>query len=124
MSSNPSSRHHQRRSFERDFETMILDTARYYFPTLRSNTFPDLFKLRLYQVGLICKYKAKNIRNILITLFHLKHYLPARSACLIFQISKSWYNEIVNRTISWIVSEFEHEVISMNGREENFVPEF
>jgi len=63
---------------------------------------PYLFKMNLYKVVCLTKGKKKprHIRNFLMMLFHLKHYLPVRTACVIFNLERSRYDQIVNLEIS------------------------
>lgn len=108
-------------------EALVLAVARLYFPYLTKDNFHNLFKLNLYKVVCITKGKKKprHIRNFLMMLFHLKHYLPVRTACVMFNLERSRYEQIVNLEIESFLETYQSEYFSIHSRRKtNFIPEF
>lgn len=106
------------------FQLSVLQVALNYFPTITYDTFPDLFKSNSNTVEILCNSDTSLIRNVLIVLFHLKHYLPIRATAVLFHLKKSSISQIVDDTLSRIVRQLEDKYISMAFRQVNQVPEF
>lgn len=103
---------------------LILTTAQRYFSSVNITNYSDLFRISLSKTCLICVgINQIRIRNVLATLYHLKFYMPLRSVCILFHLSKSFFARIVFSTCGWIVETFGH-VINFSHRTENFVSEF
>jgi DDE superfamily endonuclease len=94
-------------------EEVILNHSKKYFGFLRLETFHCLFKLDPNVVAyLLNATEQKNsairfrIRNLLLTLFQLKHYLPIRSACIIFGLEKTQFRDIFDKEVIFYYNSF------------------
>ena len=108
----------------------IMKVARSHFPSIRLDNFQNLFKLDLQRVHLLCRQKPNDteslklhIRNVLLCLFQLKHYLPFSSVCILFGLEKSQFHSVFFKTCCWLISTF-GPLISLQNRFDNFVAEF
>lgn len=102
--------------------TTIITVAKIYFPFVSEVTFNSIFRVSLKTAcQLIDCYDEKNIRNVLLLFFHLRHYLVMEAACVIFNISQSQYSKIIESTVDIIISKFGN-IISDSGRMENHSP--
>jgi len=113
-------------SFE-ERKSHVLQIVRRYFPSIRQDNFQNLFKLSLLKVVCLTRNRSrpKKIRNFLMMLFHLKHYLPIRAACILFDIEKSRYDQIINMEIKDFVETHASNYFRIHTREEqNNLPEF
>src|SRR5689334_2669617 len=88
------------------FSNEVVDVARVYFPFVTEENFSDLFRLSVVTFCLVCNSDRKMIRNLLILLFQLKHYLPIRATCILFNMSKSRLDQIFKSTLRWIVDNY------------------
>lgn len=58
-------------------------------------------------------------------LFHLKHYLPVRTACVMFNLERSRYEQIVNLEIENFLETHQDRYFSIHSRRaSNSIPEF
>jgi hypothetical protein len=78
-------------------EARILCITETYFPYVTIDNFPNLFRLSVATVERLVRdrHTRKEIRNFLIFLFHLRHYLPVRAGCILFNLEKSQYEDIL-----------------------------
>jgi hypothetical protein len=108
-------------------ETFVLAVAALYFRYITKDNFPNLFKLNLLKVVCLTKSKKKtrSVRNFLMMLFHLKHYLPIRTACILFNLERSRYEEIINSEIQSFLFTYQDDYFQLERRMfGNSTPEF
>jgi hypothetical protein len=116
----------------KDLSNLILDVAKTYFPFIREDNFQQIFKLNLHRVTSLAllqprktEFKTQQrIRNLLMMLFHCKHYLPIRTACIIFGLERSRYEGVVNTTLKEFYEDFVHLISLDNRHQDNHLPEF
>jgi hypothetical protein len=89
---------------------------------LLSQNFHELFKLNiLLSVHIANKIVDSfstvelRIRNLLILLFTLKHYLPFRASCVIFGLQKTQFSDIFHQMVAIINNNF-NGYININNR--------
>ena len=100
-------------------QALVLKLSQSYFPSVREDNFRNLFKLSLSAVVCLTKdrKKPKHLRNFLMMLFHLKHYLPIRTACIMFDLENSRYEQIVNLEIRDFVESHQSDYFQTHTRE-------
>jgi hypothetical protein len=96
----------------------ILRIANNYFPAIREDNFTNLFKLSVNKVAQLLsnETKARKVRDFLMFLFHLKHYLPIRTACIFFHIENSRYEKIINTQIDLFCEKFKNDYFDLERR--------
>ncbi len=104
----------------------VLSIAQCYFPAIRLENFANLFKISLHIVVCLTSNitRPKSVRNFLILIFHLKYYLPTRSACIFFFLEHARYKEIISNEVDIFFSAYLDDWISLENFEENFMHEF
>jgi hypothetical protein len=119
-------------------EKFVLEECANFFPHIREDNFAELFKINIYLFVFICnsiishkmnnfKFKKQTtnltksmipkmtVRNLMITLFFLKHYMPVRASCILFGVEKSAFLEIFQEFIDTIYFLFKH-LINIDNR--------
>jgi hypothetical protein len=104
----------------------VLGISQLYFPFLRADNFPNLFKLSLHKVVCLTKSRKKqnHVRNFLILLYHCKLYLPTRTACIFFNLEKTKYNNIVRVELQTLFDQHVDSAFSLEHRFENEMAQF
>ncbi len=95
-------------------ENYVLELSQNFFPGLTQKNFQNMFKLNIHQVVYLLNNSHQEVscnvqvRNILILLFQLKHYLPARAACILFFLEKSQFHHIFHAQVDLFFKKFFH----------------
>lgn len=92
-------------------ETTVLESAKNIFTHLTHQNFPSLLKINLFLFTKILNKIYTNtsrtdlaVRNLLLFLFHLKHYLPIRASCILFGIEKSQFQDVFHQQLDLVYS--------------------
>lgn len=97
----------------------VLKVAQTFFPYLKKHNFHNLFKLTPLLVLKLSQTKSfTSIRNVLLTVFHLRHYLPMASSCILFNVSQTQFRRILKETMDYIIEKFQH-IISPSKQSES-----
>lgn len=112
-----------------DLKALILEVARKSFPSATVANFSRLFGKEIDVVEQMLEHKPSSeplrlfSRNLLILLWHLKHSLSTRTACILFGLEKSQYWTVVNYMLAWLVDTYEF-LISFKHRFSDQIDEF
>lgn len=104
----------------------VLTVAQSFFASVTAENFSHLFRFSVVQVTQLCfnDDRPQFVRNILMTLLQLKHYLPVRSVCILFGLAKSRFDELFKSTLNHIISTFGNRISLSNRAQDNSLPEF
>lgn len=106
-------------------ENSVLKHSQHFFSSLTLENFHNLFKLNAHHVTFMLNNSGQQgshrnqVRNILIFLFQLKHYLPVRAACILFFIEKTQFNQIFHEQIDLYFEKFKHFIDIENRKHGN-----
>jgi len=99
-----------------------------FFTAIDESNFHHLFRLNVKEDLLLSSLlnwtSDLELRNILIGLFHIKHYVTNECCAVLFQISRSTYHDIKN-FITYAISVLDSTICLNNNRKvNNAVDEF
>lgn len=107
----------------------ILTTARNSFASINASNFSNLFGINVELAAALFDSRPNGwdvplfARNLLILLFHLRHSLSGRAACICFHLKKTQYWEVVQSMLEWLV-ETHNDCITFFGRQDELIDEF
>jgi hypothetical protein len=107
---------------EDELDELLLQVTKKYFLRVKRETFARLFKFSFDQTTRLLTFSGlvvdeMEIRNILIMLYHLKHYMPTRSACILFHLEKSQFNQIFLAQVKFYSSKLKF-LFNLDSRKE------
>jgi hypothetical protein len=98
-------------------EEFILKVSQKFFPFLTSQNFSELFKINIMlfkhiAIDIMDSFSRYDlvVRNLLLFLFSLKHYLPFRASCIIFGLKKTQYSDIFYQMLQIFNKKYKHYV--------------